>query len=124
MRLPIAGPSAGLHCYFPHEFRRGLNTVPRRCFTARQHRSDIESGVSSPDEIFHTLDKDVAVLKTQMEDTKEAFKALGDTVEKKLDDVGKKIDSKFNRLMFIALGAVVLGGGFDVWRDGRKGSRS
>lgn len=59
-----------------------------------------------------------------MEDTKEAFKGLGDKADKNLGDVVKKIDSKFDRLMFVVLGAIILKGGFDVWRDGRKGSRS
>ena len=58
-----------------------------------------------------------------MEDTKEAFKGYRSKTQKTFDDLGKKIDSRFNRMTFIVLGAIILQGGFDVWRDGRKGSR-
>ena len=49
-----------------------------------------------------------------MEDTQEAFTGLWNKVEKKLYDVSKKIDSKFNHLMFIILGAIIYKSGFNV----------
>lgn len=60
----------------------------------------------------------------QMEDTQEAFTGLWNKVEKKLYDVSKKIDSKFNHLMFIILGAIIYKSGFNVWIDEPKGSHS
>ncbi|PUU73493.1 hypothetical protein B9Z19DRAFT_1135065 [Tuber borchii] len=116
-RFAIATPTTGLYREFHREFRRGLNTLPRRGFASTQEdRSDGNLEASSAEEIFHTQDK--------TDDFKEGFKRIGDKMEKRFDDIGKKIDSKFDRLMMIVVGSIVLKGGFDVWRDGRKGSSS
>jgi len=59
-----------------------------------------------------------------MNDVKSSLKDLTSKVDKGFDHVNKKIDTKFDRLMLLIIGGVVLKGGFDFYRDERKNSAS
>jgi chromosome segregation ATPase len=58
-----------------------------------------------------------------MNDIKSSITNLDAKVDKKFDDVNKKIDSKFDRLMYLIIGSVVLKGGFDFWQEERRERR-
>ncbi|KAG0639567.1 hypothetical protein HOY80DRAFT_1000865 [Tuber brumale] len=120
--------------------------MARRCFTASpRNRSDGDElpaheqntdgqaqgdsgpvqgtfGVSPRSEEFHILDKDVTILKAQVNDLKLDVKDLHRTIDKKFDDVHEKIDNKFDRLMLLIIGCVALKGGFDIYREEHRGS--
>ena len=55
------------------------------------------------------------------------FNDVNEKFDKKFDDVNKKLDdvnTKFDCLMLLIIGGVVLKGGFDFYRDERKNSTS
>lgn len=58
-----------------------------------------------------------------MNEIKSSLKDLGSEVDRKFDEVNKKIDSKFDRLMLLIIGGVVLKGRFELCRyeRGKKG---
>ncbi|RPB00299.1 hypothetical protein L873DRAFT_1805441 [Choiromyces venosus 120613-1] len=59
-----------------------------------------------------------------MNEIKSSLKDLGGKVDKKFDDVNKNIDGKFDRVMLLIIGGVILKGGFDIFRDEYKHSTS
>ena len=64
--------------------------------------------------------KGVTILKIQMYEIKSSLLDLDSKVDRKFDEVNKKIDTKFDRLMLLIIGGVVLKGGFELYR-GKKG---
>ncbi|KAG0638675.1 hypothetical protein HOY80DRAFT_1047043 [Tuber brumale] len=50
---------------------------------------------------------------------------VGNThVTKKFSDLDKKIDSKFDKLLLLIVGGLIVKGGFDIFRDERNYARS
>ena len=47
-----------------------------------------------------------------------------DTVQADIRDLSKKVDSKFDRLMFLVVGGVVVKAGFDLYVNERNWERT
>ena len=54
---------------------------------------------------------------------KSTLKDLSDKFDREFSSMDKKIDSKFDRLMLLIIGGVVLEGGLDFYRDKRDKKR-
>ena len=55
----------------------------------------------------------------QIDGIKSTLKDLSDKLDREFSAVNNKIDSKFDRLMLLIIGGVVLKGGLDFYQDER-----